>query len=395
MSHMINLNPCPKVYIRETHRTKKPEETLNLVSTLKDALSMVEFKNITDLDRIGIPVYSCIRIRRDNTTTFHTGKGLTNIQAQVSLTMEAVERFSSEYDESKQLRLIRGSWKELKNRNNTLDPRELILSHFADYDEYKEISWAEGFDLINAESILVPACAVWHPFDDNEPFLFSTHTNGIASGNTMEEAILHALLEVIERDAISIIKFSRDKKEYVIIDDAPENEFLHDLYEHFQRAHTEISLYNYTSDLGIPVLAARIEDQIHADLMPVEGYGAHLDPKVAAARAMLEAASSRALLIQRHGLDNLRETPIPYLEPEMYLESDEFITLSELNMGYARDIKEDIETVLTYLKAAGFSRVIVVDLTSPEIGIPVVRVIIPGMEAFSFDRSRRGERLYR
>ncbi|MCX7816677.1 MAG: YcaO-like family protein [Syntrophales bacterium] len=392
---MINLRPCPKAYLRETHRAKTPEETLAFVDTIKDTLAMIDMKNITDLDRIGIPVFSCFRIRRDNSTTFHTGKGTTNVQAQVSLTMEAVERFSSEYDPSKEGRLIKGSWKELKKKFNILHPTELILSQFADYDENHEISWVEGFDLINSENILVPACAVFHPFENSETFLLSTHTNGIASGNTMEEAILHGVFEVIERDAISIVKFSRNKREQVIIGDEQENEFLQNLHKHFHKAQLELTLYNYTSDLGIPVLAARIEDQIYSDLMPTEGYGAHLDPKVAAARAILEAASSRALLIQRYGLENLRETPIPYLEPEMYLENEEFITLSEMNSGYSLDIKEDIETVLDGIKSAGFTKAIVVDLTSPEIGIPVVRVIIPGMEVFSFDRSRRGQRLYR
>ena len=78
----IKLKSCPKVYIHETHRSKFPEDTLHFVEGMRDLLGMRDFRDATGLDRIGIPVYTCWRVRPDESKTFHTGKGVSAIQAQ-------------------------------------------------------------------------------------------------------------------------------------------------------------------------------------------------------------------------------------------------------------------------------------------------------------------------
>lgn len=82
------LRECPKVYILETHRSRTPESTLHFVESIRHLISMIDFREASDIDRIGIPVFTCHRIRPDNSKTSHTGKGISQIQAQVSLTME-------------------------------------------------------------------------------------------------------------------------------------------------------------------------------------------------------------------------------------------------------------------------------------------------------------------
>jgi ribosomal protein S12 methylthiotransferase accessory factor len=66
-----------------------------------------------------------------------------------------------------------------------------------------------------------------------------------------------------------------------------------------------------------------------------------------------------------------------------------------MEVGYHKDLLKDIEQVITILKSHGYERLIAVDLTLPEIGIPMVRIIVPGMEAFCFDKMRKGARLFR
>jgi ribosomal protein S12 methylthiotransferase accessory factor YcaO len=66
-----------------------------------------------------------------------------------------------------------------------------------------------------------------------------------------------------------------------------------------------------------------------------------------------------------------------------------------MEVGYHEDLLKDIEQVITILKSHGYERLIAVDLTLPEIGIPTVRIIVPGMEAFCFDKTRKGARLFR
>jgi len=211
----ITLKSCPKVYIRETHRSKPPGDTLRFVEGMRDLLGMRDVREATDLDRIGIPVFTCWRRRPDESRTFHTGKGVSAVQAQVSLTLESIERYSSEFREEWADRLIVGSYNALRTRRNTLDPTTLILSQFSDYTPDSDLHWVAGYDICRCEEILVPAREVYHPFHRDEGLLYGSHTNGLASGNTLEEAVFHALTEIIERDAWSIAKYNRENSRTV------------------------------------------------------------------------------------------------------------------------------------------------------------------------------------
>ena len=44
-------------------------------------------------------------------------------------------------------------------------------------------------------------------------------------------------------------------------------------------------------------------------------------------------------------------------------------------------LEDDLERELKCVKDAGVRQVVVVDLTKPEFGLPVVRVIVPGLES--------------
>lgn len=394
----IELKPCPKAYILETHRHRPPESTLHFVEGMRELLGMTDFREATQIDRTGIPVYTCYRIRPDGSRTFHTGKGASKIQAQVSLTVESIERFSSEYREEYREKLLHGSFDSLRGKYNILDPRDLVLSPYSEYTPESPIYWMWGYDIARDEEILVPACEVFHPYHLDEISVLNTHTNGLAAGNTMEEAVFHAMTEVIERDAWSIAKYNRLDGDALHIEDSPENGFLMDIAGKFEKAEIHVVARDITSDIGVPVIAAFSRDLLHEDMMPIDGFGAHLDPKVAMARSLMELAATRALFIMQHGHEGLRETSLAYLNGSPDVEDFRFYAsrekgLADMETGYSQDILEDIRTVLGRLRARGLDRTIVVDLTRKETGIPTVKVIIPGTETYCFDRGRRGERL--
>ncbi len=69
------------------------------------------------------------------------------------------------------------------------------------------------------------------------------------------------------------------------------------------------------------------------------------------------------------------------------------IEFNELKNISGKSFKEDIETSKKLLSKCGFEDILYVDLTRPEIEIPVVRVLIPGMELYSVDVNRKGKRL--
>jgi putative methanogenesis marker protein 1 len=396
----IPLAACPKVYILETHRSKTPDSTLRFVEKVKETAGMLSFRNASDVDRIGISVFTCDRIRPDGSRASHTGKGVSPIQAQVSITMEAIERYCSEFRDEYSKKLERGSYRLLKKNFNVLDPQEMILSHLSSYQHDKEIDWIWGHDLSNDETILVPACAVYHPFQQNGSFLFSTHTNGIAAGNTYEEAIIHGLAELIERDAWSIAKYTHSFNDALFMEDRPENQFIIDVLTRFERADIEIVTKDLTTDIDVPVVGAFSRDLVYREMVPIDGFGAHLDPRVALVRALLEIATTRALFLQKHGLKGLCETTPLYLQGEGYEDDPRFYahhqkSLRELDRGFSDDILQDVRTMIARLSERGLHRVIAVDLWREDIGMPTVRMIVPGLETYCFDKTRTGKRANR
>lgn len=393
----VVLKECPKVYILETHRSRTPDSTLNFIRTMRETVSMLDFRNATEVDRIGIPVFTCDRIRPDNSRTSHTGKGVSEIQAQVSLTMESIERYCSEYMDEYRPKIISGSYAGLRQKHNILNPGELVLSARSNYAPDKDLEWVWGCELFTNEEMLVPACAVYHPFQQNGAFLFNTHTNGIAAGNTIEEAVIHGLAEVIERDAWSISKYKAHFSDALYLEENPGNDFIIKIFEKFAAADIEIVAKDLTTNIGIPVVAAFSRDLVHETMVPIDGFGAHLDPRVAMVRALLEIATTRALFFQKYGIEGLKEGETAYLQQGGEYEDTRFFAydqkgLAELEVGYTDDILKDFYIYREKLAAAGLNKVIAVNLTRPDVNIPTVRMIVPGTESYCFDQSRRGER---
>ena len=91
-----------------------------------------------------------------------------------------------------------------------INPADLILPGRLSSDT--KIEWYPSWDVLNDEEVLVPANAIFHPYRPQQGRwqLFRSNTNGLASGNVIEEAIFHGLMEVVERDAVSIAEINRN-----------------------------------------------------------------------------------------------------------------------------------------------------------------------------------------
>jgi ribosomal protein S12 methylthiotransferase accessory factor len=130
------------------------------------------------------------------------------------------------------------------------------------------------------------------------------------------------------------------------------------------------------------------------------GVGTHLSPRVAAIRALTEVAQSRCTQIHGAREDTVKadlNRTVGYERMKrlnaMYFSPSTEVPLSSFPERDTKDLLEDIEVVLERLDSLGFERVIAVDLTRPELGIPVVRMVIPGMEIYAMDMDRTGPRL--
>lgn len=397
---MMRLNRCPKASSSTGIRTISPEETLKKVVPLLEKAGMEPLEDITVRDDIGIPVYSVYR-KRTAKGTFgnYNGKGATPEQAKASAVMEAMERYSSEMRDSDEI--LHGTVEDARGYGPMVEPMELILPlRVLDHLDNADIAWTEATDIMQGEDLLVPACAVFYPYyPDGDLQLFRFHTNGIASGNTLEEAILHGMFEVIERDAWSIAEEFGAKRD-ILIDD--KRSVAYQLLKRFEEAGVEIHLKDLTSDVGVTTIGAASDDVRTKDpeLLTI-GVGTHLNPEIAAIRALTEVAQSRTT--HKHGLKVNAELQnitkrmgydkIKLVNRMWYSDCKEKVKLSRMGNEATEYVLDDIEVVMGKLMDTGFERVIVKDLTRDDIRVPTVRVIIPGMEVTTMDSERMGLRV--
>ncbi|OPY38680.1 MAG: YcaO-like family protein [Methanoregula sp. PtaU1.Bin051] len=389
----MELKPCKKTYNNETQRAVPLEETLARIEPKVPAAGITRVADITNLDRIGIPVFSCIRpTAEDGAITVYNGKGATVEESRISAIMEGIERYSSEVHNR---RIERGLYLELFGRGRIVDPRDLILPLEANPDQI--LPWYGGYDIANDEPTFISAEAVFHPLPPRFHPLFRTNTNGLASGNTMEEAIFHGLCEVIERDAWSLVELSRNTGRAVTNINDP---LINWMQKKFADAGVEVIIRNITSDIGIPTMAAVADDvQLKDPMLLTMGMGTHTSARIAVMRALTEVAQSR--LTQIHGARE--DTPVALLRKRMgyertkrmnayWFRDNGTVDFTAIPSFDTDDFLKDIRIMIAALAKQGLDRVIVVDLTREEIGIPVVRVIVPGLEAFAMDPDRKGRR---
>lgn len=389
----MKLSSCKKLYSKETQRAVSLDETLLKAESRLPAAGITRVADITQLDRVGIPVFSCIRpTAKAGAISVYNGKGATPLAARVSAMMEGIERYSGEYQFTEPV--IR-TYRQMVAEGPTLNPADLILP--MGLDPEAPLMWVEGYNLMSDQPIFVPAHAVYHPLPTFVPPLFRTSTNGLASGNTLEEAVFHALTEVIERDAWSLVETLRDAGPGI---DLPVSGMVSSMADQFTRNDIEVHLRDITSDIGIPTIAAVADDVMLKDpaLLTI-GMGTHTNATIAAIRALTEVAQSR--LTQIHGARE--DTTVAEFRKKMgydrtkrinrhWFEVKKSITFNEIHSCDTPDFLDDITYILRTLQARDLRQVIAVDLTRPEINIPVVRVIVPGLEVYAIDPERRGER---
>ena len=392
---MINmLNKAPIKYKESTHRTNTPEETLEQISKITQEIGLTRTSNITDLDRLKIPVYTSVRpLAEEGAVSVYAGKGPSNIHAKVSSIMEAIERYSAEQQDTDETII------KQYDKKDCLDPESLILPINSYHDE--EIEWIKAKSIVNDEELYVPSNAVFHPYNKKGvKHIFLSNTNGLASGNKLEEAIFHGMMEVIERDSWSLFEAFKKDKAQINCDNAS-NHYINELIDKFEKNNVTIKLIDLNSENEIPTIGAVSEDLTFKDpALLTLGIGTHLDPNIAAIRAITEVAQSRATQIHGTREDTtranlLRETGyerMKRMNKHWFKDYEKTINIEDMPDKSSNSFKEDIEITMNLLKKSGIDNAYYVDLTR-EINIPVVRVIIPGMEVFSVDSSRVGKRL--
>jgi YcaO-like protein with predicted kinase domain len=381
-------HPILKQFKRGTHRTAAPEETLARVASKARQIGVTRLGNVTGLDRIGIPVTVAVR---PNSRSFSVsqGKGLGLSQALASAMMEAIELF---HGEELTERTVSASFRELSAKARVASPASLCGTGHPLPDQ-TTIDWIEGYDLLKCETCWIPWEIVHTDYTlptrhSGEHFL--SGTNGLASGNHLAEAVSSAICELVERDAVALWhaqgmhERSRRRLDVASIDD----EDCRVVLELYDIAQIAPRLWDVTSDTGIPAFICDIPaaiDDPSGGLRRFRGAGCHPDRGIALARAMTEAAQIRLTYIAgiRDDLSDYTETAKDKLGAALLdavSQAAEPSSFRDVPTFNADDVTVDLRWELERLRAIGVERVIAVDLTRPDIGIPVVRMVIPGLE---------------
>jgi ribosomal protein S12 methylthiotransferase accessory factor len=404
----------PKYSMVGVERTIRPAETIRRVEPLLGHIGVTRVGEVTHLDRNGLPNFVAVRPREAGRgISYYNGKGATRAQAKAGAMMEAVERYSAE---ECRLPVSEATFERLRMSADAVDPRELMAPRSGGNLIALGLQWVLGYDLIADRPRYVPLNAVVTPYrPSTAPSPWDSSTNGLASGNTREEAVCQALCEVIERDAMAVYCASSrlrggvntileslgvsvgsaESSSYPVIDldTLPPRPVR--LLKRLRRAGLGVYLHDITSDVGVATIHCTVAEPLGGGRHAIHGgYGCHPDARVAVVRALTEAAQSRCACIQggREDLPSFAGEAPPVLNPEEVFGRGSRRSFDDVPTIEHRWVGDDVAWLLARLRAAGFRQAVMVDLTRHELGVPVVRVVVPLAETWAAFHlhSRRG-----
>lgn len=350
-------------------------------------IGVTRIAELTGLDSLGVPVWAAVRPMSRSLSTAQ-GKGTTAAAAKVSALMESLETWHAEERAPERVATARSLGAATMRRAEALPRRVRRLDHDA------RLPWVRGWSFAARARA---ARAVWVPWQAvtldcvhaaEAPPVFDVSSNGLASGNTLAEAVVHGLCEVIERDAEASWRATGVDRRVVL--DTIADRRVAALVERLRVAGLRVWLWDLTSDVGVPVFGCGL---MHDPAEPrwrsvgfYQGFGCHLDPAIAMLRALTEAVQTRMTYISgarddffpidyRRSTDRavLRRVWRRYAAPP-----DEAIDARAHAAPRVDDFGDALAILRARLTAAGSPEVIVVDLRQPAVDVPVVKVLVPG-----------------
>jgi len=327
------------------------------------------------------------------------GKGSTAEQAEASALMEAIERYSGIYQGDE----IR-STKRFTDfaEGDAIRPNDILTfseaqyaarndhSHHDDaqpapepFDPNAKIEWSPVWSLRDQRFKYIPTSLLY--FFYSGPRAFHADSNGCAAGNTLQEAIVQGFLELVERDAYAIWWYNRSQRGEVDLSRIDDS-YVRDLQSQFADFGRKVWVLDVTSDLGVPTYVAIMHwtknGQEHIEF----GSGAHFDPRIALLRTLTELSQFLAIGMMNGGsgekpsLDG--ETPLRIENYPFLLPAKNPFPTPELGLPIPRaTTREQVDACVEIARRAGHD-FLVLDQTRPDVGVPVVRVIVPGLRHF-------------
>ncbi|WP_298920094.1 YcaO-like family protein [uncultured Roseobacter sp.] len=374
---------------QELQRVCSAEETLARILPLKHKFGITRVANVTGLDSLSLPVVIAVRPNA-RSIAISQGKGRTLAHAKASAVMEAIEIWHAEHISDV---VYFASVDDLAARHKFIDLDRLPRTPEGPVKRTMRLHWITAQDLVSGQKKLVPLEMVHadytHPVSADAG-IFPASTNGLASGNHLLEAICHGICEVIERDALAIWHHqTTDKQQATRLDLTTITDgALLDTLAKIEGAGVECAVWDVTSDIGVPSYLCVINDVEKQGGHLGVGSGTHPNPKIALHRAINEAAQTRLNYITGAREDLFHDE---YSDVGREQKAEAFSHLRgvlgnmrafDASAGPANsDLQADLDWLKDRLALVGIEEIGMVDLTRDEFQIPVVRIIIPGLEA--------------
>jgi ribosomal protein S12 methylthiotransferase accessory factor len=365
-------SPEAKVFFAGTHRIRRPERTWDVIEPLLSRFGVTRIADVTGLDTLGVPVAMAVR-PLSRTLSVAQGKGQTRLLAKISAAMESIEFWHAENVH----RPVAHDRTPARDLDLPYQISGLVSGPVALVTDRTPLDWVHATGMITGQDVPVPSALVTLPYDDGPwapPGLRWT-SNGLASGNSRDEASLHALYEVIERDAMSLLS-AEVPPQYVdpasITDD-----HCAAVIASVLASGATLVIERMPSRFGVPCCGAKVWSPDFA--VACAGSGAHLDPHVAVSRAITEAVQSRLTAIVGSRDD------IPPIYQLVRLSADDVGTQQgmawdELDWpGTDRfdDIGVELEWLARRVQQVTGAEPLVADLSTVD-EFAVVRVLAPG-----------------
>ena len=413
------------------HRTKTPAQLLREFSHhISPFIGAVrELEKMDEVLHEELPAYAAghnFAVRSINLTflrrglrTRSAGKGATDVQAKASALAEALERYSGLHtgDEAR----IRGRYKDLKA--NAIHPNELMLYSEKQYDnrdawnsrnlkfavvparfdEDEEIDWTPVWSLTDKQYKFIPTGYLYYNYPLGSDFSFWADSNGNAAGSSLEDAILQGAMELVERDAVAMWWYNRFQRPVVDLDSF-EDPFIESMRRKYKELKRPFWVLDITNDLGVPTFVAvsARTDKPHQDILCA--FGSHYDPRLALRRAVSEMNQFLHAVVDmkpdgsgqyrfpadenHHWWQTATLENQPHLNP---LTQSSPKKMSDYPVIHHDDILDDIKHFQKIVEDRGME-MLILNQTRPDIGLPVVKVIVPGLRHFWARYS--GGRLY-
>lgn len=420
MTSPFVITARPKVFTSDGgHRSRTPEDMLRTWGHLVDPMTGI----VPALSPLatGLPfvrAYSSgynralrvnsLRGLRDGLRLQSCGKGVTDVQARASALGEALERYSGVYagDEPTITDSYAGLGADAIHPNASMqfsdrqfeerdrwNAREAMFQMVPErLDERAELDWTPMWSLTEQRARYVPSSMLFFTYPHRGPMFALSDSNGCAAGTSVEDAALQGFYELVERDSVAIWWYNRLRRRAVDLDSIGEP-WVDTMRTEYGLLHRELWLLDLTADLGVPTVVAisRRVDKAAEDV--ILGFGAHHDARIAALRALSElnqflpsVAFARANgtgyrfpdPAQLDWWRNGRVADNPYLLPDPSVPS---VAVSELSLPTGDDLAEDLRACQKLVEGKGME-LLALDMTRPDIGLPVVKVLVPGMRHF-------------